>query len=173
MFHQEPMIRLFEPRDWDQIWSFMEPVFRAGKTYAHSPEITESEARSIWIDQPSATFVSEEDGEILGTYFIKPNQPGLGNHVCNCGYIVSDRARGRGIASQMCGHSQAEAVARGFLAMQFNLVVSTNETAVRLWKKHGFDIVGTLPGAFRDPDHGLVDAFVMFKTLSTPATKPE
>lgn len=167
------MIRLFEPEDWEQIWSFMEPVFRAGKTYAYPPEITEAEARKIWIDLPSATFVAEEDGEILGTYFIKPNQPGLGGHICNCGYIVSNRARGRGIASQMCEHSQAEAVSRGFLAMQFNLVVSTNETAVRLWKKHGFDIVGTLPGAFREPDHGLVDAFVMFKTLATPAVKRE
>jgi ribosomal protein S18 acetylase RimI-like enzyme len=159
------MIRLFEPEDWEQIWSFMEPVFRAGRTYAYPPEITEAEARKIWIDLPSATFVAEEDGEILGTYFIKANQAGLGGHVCNCGYIVSTQASGKGIASRMCGHSQQEAVSRGFLAMQFNLVVSTNDKAVRLWKKHGFDIVGILPGAFRDMEVGFVDVFVMFKTL--------
>lgn len=159
------MIRLFQPTDWEPIWSFMEPVFRSGKTYAYPPEISEAEAREIWTRLPLATFVAEEDGTILGTYFIKPNQPGPGSHVCNCGYIVSDQARGRGIASRMCEHSQAEALSRGFLAMQFNLVVSTNESAVRLWKKHGFEIAGTLPGAFRDPEAGFVDAFVMYKTL--------
>lgn len=159
------MIRLFEPKDWEQIWLFMEPVFRAGKTYAYSPQISESEAYDVWVNQPLATFVSEEEGEIFGTYFIKPNQPGLGSHVCNCGYIVSNQARGRGIASRMCDHSQAEAISRGFLAMQFNLVVSTNDTAVQLWKKHGFAIIGTLPGAFRDLQQGFVDAFVMFKPL--------
>ena len=159
------MIRLFEQKDWAPIWLFMEPIFRAGKTYAYSPRISESEAYDVWINQPLATFVSEEEGEILGTYFIKPNQPGLGNHVCNCGYIVSPQARGRGIASRMCEHSQAEAGSRGFLAMQFNLVVSTNDTAVQLWKRHGFSIVGTLPGAFRDLERGFVDAFVMFKPL--------
>jgi RimJ/RimL family protein N-acetyltransferase len=103
--------------------------------------------------------------EILGTYYLKANQHGLGGHICNCGYIVSERARGKGIASIMCEHSQAEAVTHGFRGMQYNLVVSTNEGAIRLWKKHGFHVVGTLPGAFRDPDLGYVDAHIMFKQL--------
>jgi len=161
------MIRLFEEKDWEAVWRMMEPVFRAGKTYAVRRDISEAEARAAWIDKPLATFVVEDEGEVVGTYYLKPNQEGPGGHVCNCGYIVSDRSRGRGVASRMCEHSQSEAAARGFLGMQFNLVVSTNETAVRLWKKHGFSIVGTMPGAFLHPEHGHVDAHVMYKALGT------
>ena len=104
-------------------------------------------------------------GAALGTYYIKPNQPGAGSHVCNCGYIVGEEVRGRGVATLMCEHSQREAIRRGFRAMQFNLVVSTNESAVRLWQKLGYDIVGTLPGAFKLPRQGFVDAYVMYKQL--------
>lgn len=162
------IIRPYEPADWASIWRLLEPVFRAGESYVFSPDITEDDARDVWIDKPLATFVAEQDGEILGTYYLRPNQPALGSHICNCGYIVSERARGRGIASQMCEHSQAEAVTRGFLGMQFNLVVASNESAIRLWRKHGFQIIGTIPGGFRKPDGVLVDAHIMFKSL-----KPE
>ena len=118
------------------------------------------------MEQPSATFVAvDENNAVLGTYYIKPNQPALGAHVCNCGYIVSESVRGRGIASEMCEHSQCEALSQGFRAMQYNLVVSTNEGAVRLWKLHGFEIVGTLPKAFQHLRLGFVDAFVMYKQL--------
>ncbi|MEP4076203.1 N-acetyltransferase family protein [Haloferula sp.] len=168
------MIRPIEDSDWPATWAIIEPVFRAGRTYVYSPEITEAKARSVWVNSPLATFVAEDKGEIIGTYYLKENQPGHGSHVCNCGYIVSEGARGKGIATAMCEHSQAEAAARGFRAMQYNLVVSTNEGAIRLWKKHGFKIVGTLPGAFRDPELGFVDAFVMFKQLGTEqGTDPE
>ena len=159
-------IRLFQQSDWPAVWRIIEPVFRAGETYAFSPDITEQEAFTVWIETPSATFVAEnENREITGTYYIKPNQPASGSHVCNCGYIVSENARGCGVGSRMCGHSQKEAIRRGFTAMQYNLVVSTNEGAVRLWKKHGFEIAGTLPKAFRHPEYDLVDAFVMYKLL--------
>ncbi|MCF8052401.1 MAG: GNAT family N-acetyltransferase [Desulfobacterales bacterium] len=159
-------IRPFEDKDWAALWRVIAPVFRAGETYAFSPDITETEAYRLWVQVPSATFVAaDETGEVCGTYYIKPNQPALGAHVCNCGYIVAEKARGKGIASQMCRHSQLEAVNRGFRAMQYNLVVSTNESAVRLWEKHGFDVAGTLPNAFRHPTHGFVDAFVMYKQL--------
>jgi ribosomal protein S18 acetylase RimI-like enzyme len=142
-------------------------VFRAGETYAVPPDISEQEAQELWIIKPTATRVAEgENGELLGTYYIKPNQSGNGAHVCNCGYIVADRARGRGIASRMCEHSQREALVMGFRGMQYNLVVSTNVAAVHLWKRHGFEIVGTLPEAFRHPRSGFVDAFVMFKRLA-------
>ena len=161
-------IRPFEKRDWSDTWPIIEPVFRAGETYAFSPEITEEEAYKVWVMMPSETFVAiQETGKILGTYYLKPNQPALGAHVCNCGYIVSETARGRGVASAMCEHSQREAVARGFRAMQYNLVVSTNEGAIRLWKKHGFDVIGTLPEAFRHLRLGFVDAYVMYKQLET------
>jgi L-amino acid N-acyltransferase YncA len=161
-------IRSFEERDWPGIWRIMEPVFRAGETYSFSPDIPEQGARDIWVKTPAKTFVAEDDaGVLVGTYFIKPNQPGLGSHVCNCGYVVGEHAQGQGVASRMCEHSQREAIARGFRAMQYNFVVSTNEGAVRLWKKHGFAIAGTLPGAFRHAQFGYVDVFVMYKVLAT------
>lgn len=121
--------------------------------------------RRTWIEVPTATFVAVLDGKVVGTYFLKPNQPGLGSHVCNAGYAVASSARGKGIATLMCEDSQVQAVAMGFRAMQFNLVVATNERAVRLWQRLGFEIVGRLPGVFRHRQLGYVDAFVMFKTL--------
>ena len=159
-------IRPYSEPDWPILWRIMEPVFRAGETYAFAPTISEAEAYKAWIETPAATFVAVDENEtICGTYYIKPNQPGLGAHVCNCGYIVDQATRGKGIASLMCEHSQTEAVSRGFRAMQYNLVVSTNTGAVRLWQKHGFAIAGTLPGAFRHAKLGFVDAYVMYKQL--------
>jgi L-amino acid N-acyltransferase YncA len=139
-------IRQFDQQDWDATWQIIEPVFRAGDTYPFSPEITEKEAFKAWIEKPSVTFVAtDENNRVTGTCYIKPNQPALGAHVCNCGYIVGENAHGRGAASEMCEHSQREAVSRGYRAMQYNLVVSTNEGAVRLWEKKGFDLIGALP----------------------------
>ncbi len=155
-----------EKTDWPSAWKLIEPVFRSGETYPYSPDISEEEARKVWIDLPAATYIAKNgEGAILGTYYIKPNQPGSGSHVCNCGYIVGQAARGKGVATTMCEHSQKEAVQLGFRAMQFNLVVSTNTGAVRLWQKLGFEIVGTLPGAFNHPGLGFVDAFIMYKQL--------
>jgi RimJ/RimL family protein N-acetyltransferase len=159
-------IRPMEEQDWPAVWAIIEPVFRAGETYPMSPDISEKEAHTAWVEMPTATFVVEDKhNRLLGTYYIKPNQPCLGAHVCNCGYIVAEDARKKGIALAMCEHSQEEAVARGFRAMQYNLVVSTNEGALRLWKRNGFEVVGTLPKAFRHLTLGYVDAFVMYKTL--------
>jgi ribosomal protein S18 acetylase RimI-like enzyme len=159
-------IRPFEKSDWAATWAVLEPVFQAGDTYSFAPNISETEAFKAWVEIPAATFVVEDDsGQILGTYYIKANQPGQGAHVCNCGYVVAEAARGQGIASAMCEHSQGEAVRRGFRSMQFNLVVSTNAGAVRLWKKLGFEIVGTVPEAFRHPTKGFVEAYVMYKKL--------
>ena len=160
-------IRPFSASDWPALGRILQTTFAAGDTYTFSPQSTEAEIHKAWVDLPAATFVAcNEAGKILGTYFIKPNQPGLGAHVCNCGYVVSESAKGQGIASQMCEHSQKLAVEMGFRAMQFNFVVSTNNGAVRLWQKLGFEIVGTLPGVFQHQKLGFVDAFVMFKNLS-------
>jgi RimJ/RimL family protein N-acetyltransferase len=160
-------IRRFEEDDWTAVWGIIKPVFRAGETYAYPPDISEQKSHKVWVVTPTATYVAvDQDDTVLGTYYLKPNQPGLGAHVCNCGYIVAEAVRGQGVASRMCDHSQQEALAQGFLAMQFNLVVSTNEGAVRLWKKKGFAVIGTLPNAFNHPLHGFVDAFVMYKQLS-------
>lgn len=160
-------IRKFQESDWKQVWPVLEKVFRAGETYAFSPDISEQEAYKVWVELPQETYVViDQNNAILGTYYIKPNQPALGAHVCNCGYIVSESARGQGIATKMCQHSQQAAVELGFRSMQFNLVVSTNEGAIRLWKKLGFDVVGTLPNAFNSKSTGYVDAFVMYKEFT-------
>ena len=158
-------IRPFRAPDWPEVWAMLHATFAAGETYSFAPDIDEAEARNAWIDLPQATFVAEQDDRILGTYFIKANQPGLGSHVCNCGYVVAVGAQGRGIAARMCEHSQRWAVEQGFRAMQFNFVVASNTRAVRLWERLGFSVVGRLPGAFRHPRLGFVDALVMFKTL--------
>ncbi len=159
-------IRAITDADWDAVWTIIAPVFQAGETYPFAPDITNNEAHQIWVEQPAATFVAVgKDGEIAGTYYIKSNQPGLGDHVCNCGYIVSEAARGQGVAATMCQHSQEQARAMGYRAMQYNLVVATNAVAVKLWQSQGFKIVGTLAGAFRHSRLGFVDAHVMFKTL--------
>ncbi|MDV6033200.1 MAG: GNAT family N-acetyltransferase [Phycisphaera sp. RhM] len=161
-------VRQYYPADWAATWQIIEPVFRAGESYPFSPTISEKAARQIWVDAPAATFVATNESEaVIGTYYIKPNQPTLGAHVCNCGYIVAADARGHGVASLMCEHSQKEAKVMGFKAMQYNLVVATNEGAVHLWKKHGFEVVGTLPRAFQHQRHGLVDALVMYKLLES------
>lgn len=152
--------------DWPQVWAILEPVFRAGETYSFAQDISEQQAHHAWMELPAKTFVcTKPDGEVVGTYFLKANQPGQGAHVCNCGYAVSSTGRGSGVASSMCEHSQQVARETGFRSMQFNLVVSTNEGAVRLWQQLGFSIVGTLPEAFNHPIRGYVDAFVMFKHL--------
>jgi ribosomal protein S18 acetylase RimI-like enzyme len=159
-------IRPFDASDWASVWPLLHDTFAAGDTYAFSPDSTEADIRTAWIEAPAAIFVAcSDDGEVMGTYFIKPNQPGLGSHVCNCGYVVAPQARGQGIATWLCEHSQTQAVALGFRAMQFNLVASTNVGAVRLWQKLGFAVVGKLPGAFHLRRSEFVDALVMFKTL--------
>lgn len=161
-------IRPFQKQDWADIWHIIKPVFRAGESFPYAPEISEQEAYTEWVEKPSDTFVAtDEDNRVMGSYYIKPNQSTLGAHVCNCGYIVAENARGQGIASQMCQHSQREALKQGFRAMQYNLVVSTNKAAVHLWKKQGFDLIGTLPGAFRHQRLGFVDAYIMYKQLAT------
>ena len=159
-------IRPFESQDWPVLWPILQSVFATGDTYAFRPDSTEEEIRDAWVTHPQATFVATTaDGDVVGSYILKPNQPGLGSHVCNCGYVVAASARGKGIATELCEHSQRQARAMGYRAMQFNLVVATNEGAVRLWLKLGFAIVGTLPGAFHHSRLGYVDAHVMHKSL--------
>ena len=161
------LIRSYAAADWPGVWAILEPVFRAGETYAFPRDMSESQAHDVWTAVGKHVFVAvdEATGELLGTYYVKANFEGAASHICNCGYVVSEGARGRGIAARMCEHSQREAIARGFRAMQYNLVVSSNEGAVHLWKKMGFAIVGTIPEAFRHPRLGFVDAYVMYKRL--------
>jgi RimJ/RimL family protein N-acetyltransferase len=159
-------IREASEEDFEFIWPIFHEVVLAGDTYAYDPETTKEEAFRQWMEVPAKTFVAEDRGQILGTYFIKKNYSGPGSHVCNCGYMVPSRARGLGVATAMCEHSQITALEMGFKAMQFNLVVETNVGAVRLWQKLGFKIIGTIPKAFLHSERGYVGAHVMYKWLA-------
>jgi ribosomal protein S18 acetylase RimI-like enzyme len=159
-------IRPATDADWSAIWAAIAPTIRAGATYALPRHMSEADARAYWCGPDRDVFVAEIDGLITGSYFLRANQAGPGAHVSNAGYIVHPRFAGRGVATALCAHSLEEARARGFRAMQFNFVVSSNVRAVRLWQHMGFAIVGTLPGAFAHPDLGFVDAYVMFRSLT-------
>ena len=158
-------IREATEKDFERIWPIFHEIVAAGETYAYARDTTKEQARRIWIEVPRKTFVVEEAGNTLGTYYIKTNQQGPGDHVCNCGYMVSSTARGRGLATAMCEHSQDVAKKLGYKAMQFNFVVSTNERAVKLWQSFNFAIVGTLPKAFLHPTQGYIHAYVMYRDL--------
>jgi len=151
--------------DASSIWGIIGPTIRAGDTYALDRDMTEADALAYWLGDDRETFVAEEDGEIIGTYYIRANHAGGGKHICNCGYMTSAAATGRGVARAMCQHSLNFAQQRGYRGMQFNFVVSTNTRAVALWQSFGFEIVGRLPRAFHHPERGDVDALVMFRQL--------
>ncbi|MFI4968923.1 MAG: GNAT family N-acetyltransferase [Lysobacterales bacterium] len=151
--------------EFARAWPIFRTVIADGDTYSYPRDLSEDQARAMWTTPPSRCFIAERDGDVLGMYMLRPNQPGLGDHVANCGYMVSPRARGQGIAAALCEHSLAEARRAGFSAMQYNFVVSSNEGAVRLWQRHGFAVVGHVPGAFRHARLGPTDVFVMHRWL--------
>jgi ribosomal protein S18 acetylase RimI-like enzyme len=158
-------IRLAQPADAPRVWEIIEPAIRGGETYALPRDMSQEDALAYWMGADRETFVAEDEGRLLGTYYLRANQLGGGSHVANCGYITAPEASGRGFARTMCEHSVERARAKGFRAMQFNLVISTNQRAIELWQRLGFEIVGTLPQAFAHPVHGDVDAFVMYRKL--------
>ena len=159
------VIRAAKAGDRDAIWAVMAPIIRAGETYTLPREMDKESALAHWLAEEHEVFVAEANGKILGTYLLRANHAGGGVHVANCGYMTDVSATGRGIGRAMCEHSLDRARVRGFRAMQFNFVVSTNERAVRLWQSFSFEIVGRLPGAFLHPALGYVDAYVMYRNL--------
>jgi L-amino acid N-acyltransferase YncA len=163
-------IRRAREEDFNAIWPILHEVFREGETYPHAPDTTREAAHRYWMATPTATYVAVDRGEIAGTYYLRPNQVDLGAHVCNAGYMVGSAHRNRGIGTAMGRHSIAEARKLGFRAMQFNLVVATNEPSLRIWEKLGFRVVGTLTGAFRHRTLGFVDALVMYRDLTDGAS---
>jgi ribosomal protein S18 acetylase RimI-like enzyme len=163
-------IRPATSADRDALWAILEPILRTGETYAMPRDWSREEALAYWFSPGHAVFVAQDDGAkeggaVVGSYYLRANQKGGGDHVCNCGYMVAQDAGGRGVARAMCAHSLEYGAAQGFEAMQFNIVVSSNAPAVHLWQAMGFAIVGTLPNAFRHPRLGLVNAYVMHRTL--------
>lgn len=151
--------------DRDAIWTILEPMIRSGETYTLPRDMSKQQALDYWFAADKETFAWKENGAVLGTYFLKANQQGGGAHVANCGYVTALAAQGRGIARQMCLHSLKRARERGFRAVQFNFVVSTNERAINLWTSLDFKIVGRLPLAFEHPTQGFVDALIMYRPL--------
>ena len=158
-------IRPADPSDTNAVWSILEPTIRAGETYTLPRDMDQEQALAYWFSPDHAVFVAEDNHEILGTYYLRANQKGGGAHVSNCGYMTAVQAGGRGVATAMCEHSLEYARSQGFRAMQFNFVVSSNHSAIRLWQKFGFDAIGRLPDAFLHPTLGYVDALVMYRTL--------
>jgi ribosomal protein S18 acetylase RimI-like enzyme len=158
-------IRAVTESDHDALWAALAPVIRAGDVYALPRDWSREQALGYWLAPAHEVHVALVDGGVLGTYYLRANQLGGGDHVCNAGYLTHPDASGRGIARAMCAHSLERARARGFRAMQYNFVVSTNTRAVALWEAMGFAIVGRLPGAFAHPTLGDVDALVMYRAL--------
>lgn len=160
------LIRDAGEADWPSIWTVFEPIVREGETYPLDTELDEAGARAYWFAPDKALFVAEDAQKgVVGSYYLKPNSTGPAAHVCNAGYIVHPTARGLGVAQALCRHSIREARRRGYRAMQYNLVISTNDRAVRLWQHMGFGTVGALPGAFRRPNGEYVDALVMYRSI--------
>jgi len=147
------------------MWGIFREVVLAGDTWVFDAETSRSFMIDYWFHPGTLSYVAEKDGHVLGMYLLRPNHPGHGSHVANAGYMVASSARGLGVGEAMGKHSIQEASRLGYKAIQFNFVVSTNEAAVALWKKIGFDIVGTLPGAFKHSSLGYVDVYVMFRSL--------
>jgi len=153
--------------DFEAFWPVFKEVVIAQETYAFDPDIDFEAAYDLWCFLPQKTYVIKENGVILGSYYIKANASGPSSHISNCGYIVSPESRGKGIARKLCIHSQKVAIELGYSAMQFNSVVSTNEIAIKLWKKLGYEIIGIIPNAYKHKRLGLVNSFIMHKQLRT------
>lgn len=158
-------IRPATAEDAEAIWGILHEVIQGGDTFAYEPEMPRETGLRSWMEAPRATYVAEHEGAVVGSYFIKDNQPGLGSHICNAGYMVAGSARGLGVGRAMCAHSFDAARGFGYTAMQYNIVVATNTGAVALWQSMGFAILATLPQAFRHRRLGLVDAYVMHRFL--------
>lgn len=158
-------INLAQETHHQAIWEIFHNIVKSGDTYVYDPDTTKEEALSLWCNKPAITYVALYNNEVMGTYIIKPNFPGLGSHIANCSYMVSDKARGLGIGKAMAKHSIELAKKLGFIGMQFNIVVSTNENAVNLWKSLGFEIIGATPKGFKHKELGYVDSYIMYKSL--------
>ena len=158
-------IRVATDDDREPVWKIFQETIAPGDAFVYAPNTSREEAMGYWFAPGTDAFVAEQGGKIIGSYVLRPNRPGLGDHVANAGFMVDPAARGLGVGRAMGEHCLSEARRRGYRAMQFNFVISTNESAMRLWQQLGFKIAGTLPGAFRHAQKGFVDAYVMFRSL--------
>ena len=158
-------IRPATAKDYHPIWNIFKAVIQTGETYVFDPDTPKADLQKHWSAPYMITFVAEAESKIVGTYILKPNQIGLGNHIANCSYMVSPAEQGKGIGKKLCEHSLHFAKQTGYFGIQFNIVVSSNVAAVKLWQNFGFQIIGTTPKGFRHAKLGLVDTYIMFKKL--------
>ncbi len=161
-----PTARIATNEDEEALWGILEPMVRKGGTYVFSLDKSKESLMGYWMGADKFTFVVERGGELLGTFYLKANQEGLGDHICNAGFVVAPSAEGQGIGRWMGEFAQTEAKNRGFLSMQFNFVIKSNQRAVQLWKSLGFAVIGEIPEAYRHPDLGLVPALIFHKKLT-------
>lgn len=158
-------IREAATKDADGIWEIIHQVISGGETYVFHPQTPKSQMLDYWLSEEKHTYVAILDGVICGTYIMKPNHQDLGSHVANASYMVHPNQQGKGLGRLMGEHSLVEARRIGYHALQFNLVVKTNESAFRLWKKLGFEVIGEIPEAFQHPTQGLINAYIMYRKL--------
>jgi GNAT superfamily N-acetyltransferase len=162
----DPRIRAATDHDWVQIWPFFATIVTDGETYAYPDDLTSDEARDLWMERPPGlTVVLEEDARVLGTAKMGPNRPGRGDHVGTASFMVDPAAGGQGVGRALASYVVDWHRDHGYAGIQFNAVVETNEPAVHLWRALGFEIVGTVPGAFRSATHGRVGLHVMYLAL--------
>ncbi|MCU0400049.1 MAG: GNAT family N-acetyltransferase [Algoriphagus sp.] len=158
-------IRKADSQDQDTLWEIICPIIRTGGTYVFDPNSGKEKMLDYWLSNDKITYVAEIEGAIWGTFYLKANQPDLGNHVCNAGFMVSENVSGKGIGKAMGKFAMLEAKKLGFEAMQFNFVIKSNDKAVVLWKSLGFEVIGEIPEAYRHPQLGLVPALIMYQKL--------
>lgn len=161
------MLKIIEAQSnhHDAIWEIFHTVVKSGDTYVYDPHTSQEEALKIWCGHQVKTYVALTEDRVVGTYILKPNFPGLGSHIANCSYMVSDQARGLGVGRAMAEHSLQMAKDAGYLGMQFNIVMSTNKSAIKLWESLRFKIIGTTPKAFQHKELGFVDTYIMYREL--------
>ncbi len=157
--------RIANDEDEEALWGILEPMVRKGGTYVFSLDKTKESMMGYWMGTDKTTFVVEKEGVAVGTFYLKANQEGLGDHICNAGFVVSRNVEGQGVGRWMGEYAQVAAKSRGFLAIQFNFVIKSNQKAVHLWKSLGFSVIGEIPEAYRHPNLGLVSSLIFYKKL--------
>jgi L-amino acid N-acyltransferase YncA len=161
------IIREATEADWPKIYPFYSAIVAAGRTYAYPEGLSMADAKPVWMDPPPGHVVVAADGDvILGSAKMGPNRPGRGAHVATASFMVDPAHEGRGVGGALCDYLLGWARREGYRGIQFNAVVEMNERAVRLWQRLGFEIIGTVPGAFRHPEHGYVGLHVMYCDLT-------
>lgn len=158
-------IRPAVPADLDILWQLWKTIVDQQVYFPYDQSYSRADIEATWLRLDNPTYVAEQKGEVTGAYILRPNQPGYGDHIANAAYMVATEARSQGVGQELCAHSIETARSTGFRAMQFNLVVATNESAIRTWLANGFRIIGTVPGGFRHVEQGFVDAHIFFREL--------